>query len=428
MVVDQKSREFGWSGASQITQRAQIMWIAWSTWAVRAWGMFLLAAVLFPLPVAAGLRNGQRQVAALAEPPALVLGYVLDEELLTITLHRHEKRTRPGRPTRLTELRRIEIPGGRRVLASLVAGFHRMVAQRDPAYPQLGRVLFDTLIKPVAEDLGGCRLLCLIPDNILWDVPFQALVAPDGRHLLELFPLYYAPSLAQFADLSTIRNGRAGPGSLLSIGNPEPGESRLARLRRIDRQSRFAPLPEAELEARIVSRLHGMHLSQVLIGREATEGAVKRLAPGRHILHFATHGVLDDRNPLRSYLLLADSESEPAEDGLLEAREIMELDLQAELAILSACETARGWIGGGQGLIGLSGAFLRAGCRTVVVTQWKVDSRRTAELVVNFYQWLKSGPTGKAEALTRAAREMMRHPPTRHPHFWAAMIIVGTNQ
>ncbi|MFM8395949.1 MAG: CHAT domain-containing protein [Acidobacteriota bacterium] len=395
----------------------------------------MIAALLFTLLISgqasAGWLNesamSDRLSRLLADQRAVVLSYELNEEQLIITLLGPD-RTRVGRRGRMAERRRVVISGGRRVLATQVAAFHRLVAECDPGYQAQGRRLFDTLIRPFVGELSRWRVLCLIPDNILWDIPFQALIAPDGRHLLEMFPLFYAPSLARLQDLANLKSEPTGKVSLLSIGNPEPGESMLARLRLTDRDGSFAPLPEAELEARIISRLHGLHLSQVLTGKAASEAAVKRLAPGRGILHFATHGVLDNQNPLRSYLLLTDSETEPEEDGLLEAREILELDLQAELAILSACETARDWIGYGEGLIGLSGAFLSAGCRTVVVTQWKVDSRRTAQLVVNFFQSLKSGAPGKAEALHHAARQMMRNPATRHPYYWAAMIVVGWNK
>jgi CHAT domain-containing protein len=392
----------------------------------------LLLAGILTTQVSAGIWQADLSSAgkarSLVDQYPVVVRYSLDEELLTITLHGSELRARSGRQNSLKELRRVVLRVGRRTISSKVADFHRMVADCDPAYRQSGRILFNMLIKPVFDDLNRWRLLCLIPDDVLWDLPFQALVTPDGRHLLEIFPLFYAPSLTNLRDFSQLRSQPRGNVSLLSIGNPEPGEPLLARLYQTDQDTWFAPLPEAELEARIIAQLHGPHLSKVLTGRAATEAAVKRLAPGRHILHFATHSVLNDRNPLQSYLLLADSETEPEEDGLLEAREILQLNLQAELAILSACETARGRIGYGQGMVGLSWAFLHAGCRSVLVTQWKVDSHRTAELVVSFYQWLKSGSMGTAEALYRAARQMMRNPATRHPHFWAAMIVVESNR
>src|SRR5207244_3283124 len=97
------------------------------------------------------------------------------------------------------------------------------------------------------------------------------------------------------------------------------------------------------------------------------------------------HGVLADRNPLYSHVLLAPGEHE---DGMLEAREIMDMNLNAELVILSACETARGRIGGGEGLIGMTWALFVAGSRATVATSWKVESAATARLMVAFHEGL----------------------------------------
>src|SRR6185503_4675639 len=114
-----------------------------------------------------------------------------------------------------------------------------------------------------------------------------------------------------------------------------------------------------------------------------------------------THGLLDDENPLYSRLLLASANGN--DDGFLEAREIMKFDLQANLVVLSACQTARGTIGPGEGLIGMSWAFFIAGASTTVVSQWKVDSASTSRLMVSFHRELrgvdKPAPVNKAEAL-----------------------------
>src|SRR5213079_3293397 len=107
-------------------------------------------------------------------------------------------------------------------------------------------------------------------------------------------------------------------------------------------------------------------------------------APKYSIIHLATHGILDDSSPMYSRLVMARAENDPNDDGLLEAREIMRLDLHADLVVLSACQTARGRIGAGEGMIGMSWAFFVAGVPTMVASQWKVDSTSTAKLMVDF--------------------------------------------
>jgi CHAT domain-containing protein len=130
-----------------------------------------------------------------------------------------------------------------------------------------------------------------------------------------------------------------------------------------------------------------------------------------------------------SHLTLA--EGGPNDDGLLEAWELMQLDLKAELAVLSACETARGRIGAGEGVIGFSWAMFIAGVPSIVVSQWKVESASTRDLMVNFHRSLIStaGPKQtkrtKTDALREAALKLMRNPETSHPFYWAGFVLVG---
>lgn len=323
-------------------------------------------------------------------------------------------------------VRAIPLEATARDLAPRIAELRRLVTERRPDYQAEARRLYDLLIHPAAAELRGPGTLCIVPDGILWEVPFQALLSPAGRHLLEDYAIYYAPSLATLREIKRRASSRRDSPTLLALGNPSPSGGLLARLRETRRGERFAPLPEAELEVRLIAGLYGADRSRTLLREEASEQAFKTLARGRQTLHFATHGVLDNRHPLFSYLLLADPEDQPGEDGVLEAREILQLRLDADLAVLSACETARGKVGAGEGVIGMTWAFLMAGCRTVVVSQWKVDSVKTAELMVEFFQFLKSG--NKAQALRQSALRMVGDPRTRHPYYWAGFIVAGSDR
>jgi CHAT domain-containing protein len=173
--------------------------------------------------------------------------------------------------------------------------------------------------------------------------------------------------------------------------------------------------------------LYGAGRSKVYVGAEAREDRVKNEAGAAGILHFSTHGTLNNAAPMYSYLSLA--EVGPNDDGLLEAWELMRLDLKAELAVLSACETARGRIGAGEGVIGFSWAMFIAGVPSTVVSQWKVESASTRDLMVNFHRSLitpaKPGGTTKADALRQAALKLMRNPETSHPFYWAGFVLVG---
>jgi CHAT domain-containing protein len=146
-------------------------------------------------------------------------------------------------------------------------------------------------------------------------------------------------------------------------------------------------------------------------------------------IHLATHGIIDNRQPLYSHLLLTKSEGDAENDGLLEAREIMNMKLNADLAVLSACETANGRISPGEGVVGLSWAFFVSGTKSMVVSQWRVNSASTSKLMVDFYNSLEEGLSNskrsKAQALQAAGLKSMRDPRFRHPFYWAGFVMIG---
>ena len=129
-----------------------------------------------------------------------------------------------------------------------------------------------------------------------------------------------------------------------------------------------------------------------------------------------------------SHLVLAQGDKN--EDGLLEAWELMQLDLKADLAVLSACETARGRFGAGEGVIGLTWAMFVAGAPATVVSQWKVESASTRDLMLGFHRQPErrrsaKAKVTKAEALRQAALKLMKNPETSHPFYWAGFVLVG---
>jgi CHAT domain-containing protein len=149
-------------------------------------------------------------------------------------------------------------------------------------------------------------------------------------------------------------------------------------------------------------------------------------APNYRILHEAAHGVLDSNNPLSSFLDLNRTGGD-MEDNVLSAREILKMRLRADVAVLSACEMARGKYRFGEGMIGMSWAFLIAGTPTTVVSQWKVDSASTSQLMVAFHKNLKSHPdfSGKADALRASALALLENSQYKHPFYWAGFVVVG---
>ena len=159
----------------------------------------------------------------------------------------------------------------------------------------------------------------------------------------------------------------------------------------------------------------------LLIQAEATEAAVKQLALSHNIVHLATHGLAFSSDPLASLVALSPTEQE---NGLLTAREVMQsTSLPADLVVLGACQTGLGRITG-EGMLGLSRAFLVAGARSLVVSQWSVSDSATMELMVAFYKhYLEYG--NKAIALQKTMQLVRLQPEFNHPRYWAPFILIG---
>jgi CHAT domain-containing protein len=218
---------------------------------------------------------------------------------------------------------------------------------------------------------------------------------------------------------------------LLALGNPAVAAPAAADAGGASRAPAAVPLPAAEREVQRVAAIYGKGRSLTMIGTAAREDRLKQEAPKHSILHIATHGVLDNASPLYSHLVLAPGARAgvAADDGRLSAREILGLTLQAELVVLSACETARGRVAAGEGIIGLTWALFIAGVPTTVVSQWRVDSDSTARLMVGFHGRLAApGSTAAAsasEALRGSALALLANPSYRHPFYWAGFVVVG---
>jgi CHAT domain-containing protein/lipopolysaccharide biosynthesis regulator YciM/ketosteroid isomerase-like protein len=393
------------------------------------------------------VQRGQTQLLTFDEAAALlpddqtaILEYVVteDKSYLFVLRKAAPKGVRDKAPAELTvhtlNIKRAE-------LAALAESFRQRVAERDLSIKQPARQLYELLVKPAEGQLRAVRKLCIVPDGVLWNLPFQALHQGERGYLLEGYALSYAPSLSVLREMSrratTLRAAHRRPAAgadaqprLLAFGNPTLSGETIVKARFTSRDEPLSPLPDAEKEVNALGRLYRSGSSSVLIGEQAREATVKTEAHKYEVLHFATHAVLDDRNPLYSRIILSRTEGDMQEDGLLEAWEIMKLDLNAELVVLSACQTARGRVAAGEGVIGMSWALFVAGSPAAVVSQWKVDSARSSELMIEFHRNLlhneRAGKAAvtKSEALRQAALKLL-HGPYNHPAYWAGFILIG---
>ncbi|MEW6322841.1 MAG: CHAT domain-containing protein [Acidobacteriota bacterium] len=271
-------------------------------------------------------------------------------------------------------------------------------------------------------DLSAERRLLIVPHGMLHYLPFEALRTPDGAFLIERHTVAYAPSASSLAFL---RGRPTGGAEVVAVGNPviRGSDVALERGAGIDRVGLLKPLAFSGLELRQIGEVYG-RAARVVEGADATEAALNpnRLANAA-VIHFATHGLVDEERPERSGLAL--TASPPESDGVLQMREVFGLRLTAALVTLSACQTALGKQATGEGMVGLARSFFYAGAGAVLASLWNVDDRSTAELMRPFYEALADG--ARIDDAARRAKLALigRGGPWAHPYHWAPFIVTG---
>ena len=278
--------------------------------------------------------------------------------------------------------------------------FRKQIEQRSEDVVKSAKSLYDRLLRPLEAEIANRNLL-VIPHGVLHYAPFVAF--HDGKdYLVQSRSLRYLPSASVLKYLKPHRSKELD--SILVFGNPDLGHAQY-------------DLPNAETEARMIAAM--LPGNELLVRGKASESAFKQFAPSFHYLHIASHGEFNAANALNSRLLLSSSATD---DGSLTVGELYNINLDADLVTLSACETGLGKVLNGDDLVGLTRGFLYAGSSNVVASLWQVDDLATSELMKRFYVNLQS-KMQKRDALRQAQADTRRGFP--HPFFWAAFFITG---
>ncbi len=279
--------------------------------------------------------------------------------------------------------------------------------------------------------------LIIIPDNLLNIVPFEALLTSDSiadktnfssyPYLIKLFSISYAYSSYLFYQLNTQQTETPGKIDFLGIapgflGNNTP----------IFMGERISPIPATITEVKNIAQLFadkGM-LYKLMLDSLATETNFKRENLSNYkIIHIATHGFIYSSNPALSALIF--SKEDQPDDGFLYANEIYNMSIPASLVTLSACQTGLGRISRGEGVLGISRAFMYAGARNLIISLWKVADDPTQKLMTNFYKHLLekyseiTPQTKYSQALQQAKLDLINSGNLAQPYFWASFILIG---
>jgi CHAT domain-containing protein/predicted negative regulator of RcsB-dependent stress response len=365
----------------------------------------------------------------------------------------------------VTVLRDQQIPvGPRRSILDLADANQRgltlggplVAPQNVKAFADASFALYRNIVAPAASIITNKRLL-VVPDGALNFVPFESLVSAAGGlefaslpYLVQTNEIVYAPSASVVAAIRQQKAAAHGSGQgVLLVADPvfDPSDPR-AQTSGTTMRSGAGQLALSSAIGDVLSlKLAGLKLARLIGTRteaeriaelarargmradtwldlDASEGNVERRDLSNYrMLHFATHGLLDTERPQFTGLVLAPAGEV---DGFLRVNEVFNLRLGSPLVILSACETGLGKEKRGEGVIGLTRAFMYAGAPVVGVTLWSVADKSTAELMPAFYQHLLAEQAANAPAALRAAQLQMiagRH--YSAPYYWAPFVIIG---
>lgn len=302
--------------------------------------------------------------------------------------------------------------------------FQQQISENSPAFKKNSRYLYDVLLADALSMVKNVEHIIFATSGNVSNIPFQALMNKQNRYLIENYSISYAPSITTLAEMQANYGKLAAhvyEGDFLAFGNPKLSNETIARFRTRYRDGKLETLPEAETEVRAIGKFYSKN--KIVTGKNATENFWQTESSKYRILHLATHGLSDAEKPLYSHVLLS---SDFDDDGLIEGREIAEMNLNAEMVVLSACETARGREIDGEGMVGLAWSFAAAGTPTIIASNWKIDSAATADFMIDFYKFLNlNKQTTKSAAIQKAMLAKLKNAKTSHPFYWAGFSIYG---
>ncbi|MBK7705247.1 MAG: CHAT domain-containing protein [Acidobacteria bacterium] len=316
-----------------------------------------------------------------------------------------------------------------------IESFSQRAATADLTLRTEGRSLSEMLFSRIAPKLQGKKLI-VVADGKLHYYPVLALPMPLSDRddpLILTNQVIYAHSAASLQllrekDPESVKTSK--PVLVFSdpvFGEDDPRLPAAVSAENTEAAVTFRRLSGSAEEGATVARILGADPDSVLSGFQATrENAIADRVSEYRVIHFATHGVVDDVRPELSGIALSRFDHTGRKiDQMIRINDVFGLDLRAELVVLSACQTGYGNETRGEGIESLSTGFINAGARSVVASLWKVEDAAARQLMEKFYEELSRGQSTAPEALRVAQIELLKDPQFRSPYFWAAFTVQG---
>jgi CHAT domain-containing protein/tetratricopeptide (TPR) repeat protein len=299
-------------------------------------------------------------------------------------------------------------------------------------FVRLSHNLYKILVEPVVNEIKDKRII-IVPDEVINLIPFEVLITDNAHdsniadfsklpYLVRDYPVSYAYSASLLMNRGTQKNKKD---RLISF---VPEYKDIYYTGHQENDTAFSDMPTlyplvgTKEEANFISKLYK---SRIYKNKHASEENFKKYAGNYNIIHLAMHTIIDDKDPMYSKMVFTPHEKS-SEDGLLHTFELFGTKLDANLVVLSGCNTGYGKIQKGEGLLSLARGFVFAGCSGLLLTQWSVADRASLELMKKFYTHLSHGNTkDKAMQLAKIDYLESADPLKTHPYYWAGYIVFG---
>jgi CHAT domain-containing protein/Tfp pilus assembly protein PilF len=309
-------------------------------------------------------------------------------------------------------------------LASRVRNFDQLLTSCAGNFHEVARELYDVLVKPAEAQIGFKTKLVIVPDSVLWRLPFEALQTGEDHYIVDSTQVSYAPSLSALREMrkQPSPNGRLNS-LLVAYADPDLSKKFTTRFELAYPGIRLETSAEQE-EIKRIATIYGVTKSRLSVGPQANAGQVQSGISRAGIVHFAVPVILDDTSAMSSFITLSPGPGQA--DGFFSTRKIMELESPAELVVASTAQHSTGF--NGNAALGFSWAWFVAGARATLVSRWKVESPALSPLLSGFYSSIRPTtrtPVSKARALRQSLLAIRRSADYQHPYYWAGFAMIG---
>jgi CHAT domain-containing protein len=339
-----------------------------------------------------------------------------DTYLFVLALEENEKPSRRARTATIT-LRAYPLNIPYQQLTAVVNELQNaLTAQNQDVTHNLQRA-YDILLRPAAEQFIGRSRLVIVPDGVLWKVPFEALQPNGEDYVIDQFAVSYVPSLAALREFRKFRR-ETSIASLLAVESPVISAQLSERMKLSYPDIHFESTAQENSEVESLASIYPSSRRKLFTGALATEDVVKRESARSTILHIGAPALLDDTTPMSSFIALSNTGSN--DDGVFQSREILNLQTTAKVAVLSHVSHIGNY---STAQLAMSWAWFVAGAPDVVLNRWETNSPSNAILLKEFHSRLRMQRLAKA--LQQSALSLRNSTDYKHPYYWAGWFLIG---